>query len=402
MRKAVEDENKRRKEAIKKVKVKTKVKEKKKTEFNIKLDKKQRIGLTIGIIAIILIVLVNNYAALGLVLNKNITSDNAVEVELQTSNNKIVPYGSEILVYNKGTITSYNNSGRQTGEITLEDTIEADINTSGKYIQIINKDKGLVYVYKNKYEVARIKIEGEIYSGSINDEGTSVIEYSSNGNKTELGVYNNSGKMKYNVKLSNNIIGKYVLSDNSRYLVYVDVNVRGISAQTSINLIDLTNIKEDETNAKTIHIADNSLAYEMYWTGKNVIARLEDSYILYNTNSGKKQDITISDGQVVSVGEYDKRYAYTQIDESGKYVLNIKKMTSDRIKSIAINDTPKYFKYKNGIAYVCYGKKIEAYNNFGMKIKNYDSEMVITEPVVFNNGRSIVMAISNKLIMFTI
>ena len=402
MRKAVTEENKRRKVTSKKVKVKTNVKEKKTIEFNIKLDKKQRVTIIVGVIAIVLIILVNNYVALGLVLNKSITSDNAVEVELQTSNNTIIPYENEILVYNKGTITSYNSSGRQTGKITIQDTVEADIHTSGKYIQVINKDKGVVYVYKNKYEVARIKIDGEVYSGNINAKGTSVIEYSSNGNKTALGVYDNSGKMKYNVKLSNNIIGKYVLSDNSRYLTYVDVNVSGISAQTSINLIDLSNIKEDETSAKVLHTADNSLAYEMYWSGKDIVVRFEDSYMLYNVGSEKKQVVEINDGQIVGVGEYAKRYAYTQIDENGEYVLNIRKMTSDSIKTIAIDDTPKYFEYKNGVAYVCYGKKIEAYNNLGMRIKNYDGDMVITEPVVFNNGRSIVMAISNRLLMFTI
>ena len=67
-----------------------------------------------------------------------------------------------------------------------------------------------------------------------------------------------------------------------------------------------------------------------------------------------------------------------------------------------LSDAPKYFEYENGIAYVCYSKKVEAYNNSGVKIKTFDSDMVITEPIIFNEGRSFAMTISNKLILFTI
>ncbi len=399
MRKVVEEGNKRRK-TTNKVKVKSRIKEKKKIEIN--LTKKQRIGIVLGVVVVLLIICINNYTALGLVLNKNIDSNDVVEVELQTSNNQIIPFENEILVYNNGIIKSYNNYGKNTGEIIIEDTVEADVQTCGKYIQVINKDRGLVYVYKNKYEVARIKVDGQIYSGNINEEGTSVIEYSSTGNKTILGVFDNSGKQKYNVKLSNNIVGKYVLSDNSKYLAYVDINVSGISAQTKINLIDLSNIKQDEANTKTIHTEDNALAYDMYWNGKTIVARFDESYMIYNVGSEKKEIAQISFGQTVSIGDYDKKCAYTEIDENGNYELNIKNMTSENVKTVSLDDSPKYFAYENGIAYVCYGKKIEAYNNFGMKIKTYNSDMVITGPVTFNNGRSIVMAISNKLIMFTI
>ena len=399
MRKALAEENKRRKLLSNKIKVKSKIKEKKKIEIN--LNRKQKIAIIIIALVIVFAIAINNYTSFGLVLNKNINQKDVIEVELKTSNNRIIPFGNEILVYSNGVITSYNNYGKNTGEIVIEDTADADIQTCGKYIQVINKDRGLVYVYKNKYEVARIKIDGEVYSGNINEKGTSVIEYSTSGNKKILGIYDNSGKQKYNVKLSNNIVGKYVLSDNSKYLAYVDVNIKGISVQTNINVIDLSNIKE-ESNTTTVYTKDNSLAYDVYWTGNNIVARFEDNYLLYNISSAEKRIVHISEGQVISVGDYDKKYAYTQIDANGKCLLNIKKMTSDKSKTIYLEDTPKYFSYEEGIAYVCFGKKIEAYNNLGMKIKTYNSDMVITHPVIFNSGTSVVMAISNKLIMFTI
>lgn len=377
-------------------------KPKKDIKIQLKLDKKTIVKVVLFVIVILTIVAINNYTNIGLVLDRNISTKDAIKVELQTSNNKIIPFGNEILVYNKGKLISYNANGKSTGEIKLEDTIEADVKTCGKYIQITNKDKSIIYVYKNKYEVARIKLEGKIYSTSINSDGTSIVEYSTSGNKMELGVYDKSGEKKYNVKLSNNVIGKYVLSEDSRKLVYIDVNIEGISAQTNIKLIDLTNIKEDGTNAKTIYTKDNDLAYDIYWHGSEIIIRFDEEYVIYNTRSGKTQNIKIAEGQLVQMQQYAKRYAFVQISDQGEYLFNLKKMTSDKVKTIKIKEAPKYFKYENGLSYICYQKDIEVYNNSGMKIKKYQSDTIITEPVIFNDGRSAVVPISNKLIIFTI
>lgn len=397
-----EKRNRRRSRDASKEKQGIKSKCKKTLQLNINWDRKKITVLLIVAIIIAVIVVMNNYVALGLVINKNINSKDAIQIELQGSNNKIIPFGSEVLVYNKGTIEIYNSNGKNTGKIVIDDTIDAEILTAGQYIQVINKDKDVVYIYKNKYENARIKIDGEIYSGNINSDGMSVIEYSHNGNKRVLGIYDNKGNIKYNVKLNNNIIGKYELSKNSKYLAYVDVNVAGISAQTNINLIDLSSVNEEKSGMDIIYTKDNSLAYDLYWSGNNVIVRFEQNYIIYNISSKKTQNIEISKGQLLNVGDYDKRYAYVELNQNGDYTLGIRKMSTDRVKQIQISDTPKYFKYENGIAYVCYSNEIEAYNNLGVKIKNYNSDIVVTEPTIFNNGRSLVMAVSNKLIMFTI
>lgn len=402
MRRNVQENNKRRKDISKKEKRSSKFENIKEKIKSIKLDRKKIMLLVVCCITIIGIIIVNNYTALGIVINKNIDNNDAVQVELATSIEKILPFGNEILVYSKGQIIIYNNYGKSISAITLEDTVDANISTAGEYIQVLNKDKNIVYIYKNQYEVARIKLEGKIYGGAINSNGASVIEYSSNGNKITLGVYDNSGTLKYNVRPSNNIIGKYALSDNTKYLAYTDIDISGISAYTNVNIIDLTNINENESTADTIYTLDNALAYDIYWDRRDVITRFDNSYVVYNMSSKKINNVKISDGQVVNVGDYKKRFAYTELDSKGNYLLKIRKMSSDKVKTVELNDVPKYFEYENGLAYVCYSKRIEVYNNFGVNIKNYYSDMVITKPVIFNDGRSVAMGISNKLIMFTI
>ena len=119
-------------------------KPKKDIKIQLKLDKKTIVKVVLFVIVILAIVAINNYTSIGLVLDRNISTKDAIKVELQTSNNKIIPFGNEILVYNKGKLISYNANGKSTGEIKLEDTIEADVKTCGKYIQITNKDKSII------------------------------------------------------------------------------------------------------------------------------------------------------------------------------------------------------------------------------------------------------------------
>jgi len=374
---------------------------KEKREFK-KISKKGKITLLIIAILIITVVLLSNYITFGLVLNKHITNEETINIELTTGSNQLIPYENKVLVYNNGTITCYNNFGSEKWEVKVDDTIRADITTAGKYIQVINKDKNVVYLYKNQYENARIKIDGEICSGIVNTDGTSVIEYKYNGNKIALAVYDKSGVMKYNVKSASKIIGNYTISNNSKYLAYVDVNIDGISAYTKINLIDLKNIKEDAENYKTICDFESSLVFDMYWNGNKLIARSDDEFAIYNVSSQKLDRMDISEDTVVEIGNYENRFAYTKIDEQGKYELCIKKMLSDSFKEVALEDVPKYYIYEKGVSYVCYHKKIAMYNNWGIKIKEYNSDMVVTRPIVFNEGTSAAMIVSNKLIMFNI
>lgn len=71
-------------------------------------------------------------------------------------------------------------------------------------------------------------------------------------------------------------------------------------------------------------------------------------------------------------------------------------------KNIEIREMPKYFIYDNGNIFICYQKGITVYNSFKMMLKEYNSSMVITEPIVFGNGRNVAFLVSNKLIMFSI
>ena len=368
----------------------------------IKIDKKVIMAASFLLITIIVIIIINNYTTFGIVLNKKITNEDTNVIELKGSNNKVFPYNDKILVYNTGKLFCYNKYGKLSFEMDVEDTINAEIQISGDYIQVLNKDKNIVYIYNNKYEIARIKLKENIYSSNINSSGMSIIEYNSSASKRALKIFDEDGYEKYNINLNNGIIGKYILSENSRYLAYVEVDTSGISAFTSVNLIDLKNIKSSEKTYETIFSEDNSLVYDIYFEGNNVVIRTQDKHVIYNISNKKLSETNITNEAYEEIGDYDLKYAYIKLNKEGKYMLCLRKMTNEKEKLIELEESPKYFLYEHGLAYVCYLKKIHIYNGFGTRIKEFESNSIITKPIIFNNGKSVAILISNKIEIFTI
>lgn len=381
----------------------TKTSKKEKVKLNkVKLDKKKISILVVILLLFILVICLKNYKELGLVINRKITDESVNTVELASKNNSIFSYKNEVLVYSMGNLATYDRYGKNTWTESLSTVADATVNVSGNYIQVVNKDKGIIYVYKNKYETARIKIEGTIKSAEINENGYTVVEYTITGAKTVLSVYDKSGKVKYNVKLGQEVIGKYALSNDARYLAYVDINLSGISVSLSVDVIDLKNSSEDNFKTYEVFSKDNELVYDMSIDSNTLICRTDNSIVKYKLSNQKLEEYKITENNLVYIDLYKNKYSVIKTIEDGTYVFGIDTLTKNDENAIKLEEVPKYFERVNNITYIAYQKKIEIYNDFKVKIKEYDSDMVITKPVVFNNGSSVAMLLSNKLLIFTI
>lgn len=377
-------------------------KTKKVNDVKFNLDKRKTIMLLLLVVFVILIICLKNYKELGIVLNRKITDKDVHTVELASKNNSIYSYKNEVLVYSMGNITTYDRYGKSTWNESLNTVVDATVNIAEDFIQIVNKDKGIIYVYKNKYETARIKVDGTIKSAEINEDGYSVVEYTLAGSKTVLGVFDKSGKSKYNIKLGQEVVGKYVLSSNARYLAYVDINLNGISVSLNINVIDLKNASNDNFKINTICTKDNELVYEMNIASNVLTCRTDNSIIKYKLSSGKLEEYEINGNNLVYIDLYNNKYSFIKTIDDGTYTFGVNKLNKNDKNLVALEEVPKHFKRVNKITYIAYQKKIEIYNDFKQKIKEYNSEMVINEPVIFNNGNSLAILLSNKLVMFTI
>lgn len=362
----------------------------------------------VAIIAVILVGLcayyaLNNYHRLGLVFNRNINSDDANTIDMMYTDNIVVDYEDKVLVFQKGVLTTYASNGSKVWSKELDEIYTPSIYTAGKYIQVTNFDTGYIYVLDGQYEVARIKIEGEILSSKINSDGTSVVEYSTSGLKTVLGVYSKKGKELYALKLTSNTLSDYILSENSKVLAYSYADISGISLVTKVDVIELDKVGTEGYTFDTIISKNNELVYKMYWDGKYLNILLNDSVVKYNYSSKKIEDSTISDLNAIDMDICDNTLAYvTQNSNTSEYLLNIVDYDLSLKSSVQIEEPPKYYIYSDGLIYVCYQKQMDIYNKFGVKIKSYESDTVITRPVIYNDGKCIAMYISNKIVTFKV
>lgn len=393
----VEKEKEKRRKEIEKNNVKTK----KSLKESRKIDGRYK-GIVILIIIVVVIILINNnYHKLGIVFVKNITEKDAIKITIMSSNNIIKEYQNEILVYSSGKYTTYNKYGKQTWQTKLDTTFIPEIYTAGKYIQICNKSNGYIYVLYNKYESARIKINGKIKSSNINQNGITIVEYATTGSKTALGVYDKSGEELYSIKLNTSTIGQYILSDSERYLAYTDVVIDGMSLITNINVIDLKKANDDNYEIPTVATENNELAYKLLFEGNKIVALFSSKAIKYKLSSKSLEQFNVPNVNLLNIDVNLNKfiYVYSNLD---KYILSYLTFASDKSSDILLEDAPTGVTYYDDIVYISYKKKISIYNGFGNNIKNYSSDTILTKPVVFNKGKSIAVPTSNQIIIINI
>lgn len=370
---------------------------------NFKFTTKHLIILLVIVLGIIAYYVTDNYHVLGLVINREITSKDVNIIDTMYTDNIVLDYQDKILVFQKGSLIAYNLNGTETWSKKLEEIYTPSIYTSGKYIQVTNNDTGYIYILDGEYEISRIKIEGEILSSKINSDGTSVVEYSTSGLKTALGVYSKKGKELYSLKLTTNTLSDYALSENSKVLAYSYADISGISLVTKVDVIELDKLNDKEYSYETIVTKNNELVYKMYWEGKNLNILLNDSIVKYNYSSKKQTSYDITSLNVIDMDICNNTLAYvSQSSESSAYLLNVINYDMSLKSSVEVVEPPKYYIYSNGLIYVCYQKQMDIYNKYGTKVKSYVSDTVITRPVIYNDGKCIAMYISNKIVTFKI
>lgn len=375
----------------------------KKNVENFRFTTMHLILLLVIVLGIIAYYVTDNYHVLGLVINREITSEDVNVIDTMYTDNIVLAYQDKILVFQKGTLIAYNSNGTEAWSKKLEEIYTPNICTSGRYIQVTNSDTGYIYVLDGEYEISRIKIEGEILSSKINSDGTSVVEYSTSGLKTALGVYSKKGKELYSLKLTTNTLSDYTLSENSKVLAYSYADISGISLVTKIDIVELDKLNDKEYNYETIVTKNNELVYKMYWDGKNLNILLNDSVVKYNYLNKKAEDYDITSLNAIDMDICNNTLAYvSQSSESSAYLLNVVNYDMNLKSSEEVEEPPKYYIYTDGLIYVCYQKQMDVYNKYGTKVKSYVSDTVITKPIIYNDGKCVAMYISNKIITFKI
>lgn len=352
-------------------------------------------------VAIVSYYLLNNGHKLGLSLKKNITIKDSKKIALTNSDNIIRTYLDKILVYEAGTIKVFSTKGHLLFENKVENIYSPDINTENTYIQLVNKTTGDIFVFDGRYQIGTISLGKEIISSKITKNGMNIVHYKALGTSSAISIFDKKGNELYKINLDSNQLNDFVLTDNNRYLVYIEPNTQGISIISNVNLIDLKDGKGEITK---IISKENEIVYNVNIDNYSITMLTDSKVINYNIITKKVKEENINEKAPINIALNNSKYIYTELkNENDKYIYcNIIKFGKTKIRTFKFEGVQKYFKVSNDLIVLGYQDELHIYNMYGQKIKHIKTDGVITEPQIFNNGKNLIMIISSNVLIFNI
>lgn len=368
---------------------------------NKKIIRKLVFLILVIILAVLLYYLLNNGHKLGLSFNKELTEDDAYKIALTDSDNIVETYSDKIIVYETGNMKVYNKKGTLLYENDVENIYSPEINTAGSYIQLVNDTTGDVFIFNGKYQVGSISLDKEIISSKITENGTSLIHYKALGTKSALGIFDKEGNELYKINLDSNFLNDYLLTDDNRYLVYVEPDIEGISIVTNVNLIDL---KSTDKEVNCIVSKENEIVYDINIKNNNITMLTDSTVISYNIHSKVTNEESITEIDPIDIAINNLKYVYTVSDteDDGYVICNISKINNEKDITFQIKEQQKYFKVLYDLIVIGCQSEVYIYNMYGLKIKDIKINGVVTDPILFNNGKNLLMVISNNVLIFNI
>lgn len=168
------------------------------------------------------------------------------------------------------------------------------------------------------------------------------------------------------------------------------------------SILKMVDLKKSE-EVKTLLEIDNDIIYDIKSIKSQVMILTAKNIYMCNMVAGSIRQLDITDKNIsnISIDKSGIAYIYKEMsnDENTIEILN------SRFKNIGINKNNngvKEFIYYNSLVYAVQNKEINIYNRWGMHIKRYKSESVITKPIVFNDGKNIAIVYSNKIVILGI
>lgn len=354
-----------------------------------------------AIILLIGIVLFLNIRKLGIFITNNpIHIKYDTYVDINYSKDSITEsYKNEVLIYEKGLLSTVNSSGKVTWSCEISNLNAPILKIKNNYFIIVDKNSGIYYLFKNKKLILEGKCTSQIKQVALAKDGKFAFEISDKGYKTFIILYDKKGNIINNYYLMSDMITNLNIIDKEKTISYVDVKLNGNNVNSSFVCINYLNSNlELKENVKLEN--ETIYNYEIYYP--YVIIRTEKNIYKYNLLLGSLNNIkNIEDNQInfSEVGKDTEFYIKKTLDNNNQKqtIINIINNLFNYEKNINIEYEPLLLKKSNGILVTSSEKSIVAYNYLGTKLKEWNSNAIISKFRIFNNGNSIATIIANKL-----
>ena len=340
-----------------------------------KISKKQVIRTILIILGILLVIILGLYVGdekSRYWIEKNILGTSIEEEDLpkieyeQDKNIKVIAYQDYVATILDNQLKIYNKYGKLETQISINIT-NPIFATNKKYLLIGDIEKNNVYmIYKNTLQWEK-KLDDEITSLTITENGAVGVILTNKTYKSIISVYNITGTEVFKIYLSTTHANKMTISNDMKFMSFIEFNFSGTTTESKVKTVDVSKVKNSATDAiiyTYLPENDEVIVNIKYYKDKLIVLTDNAAYLYQNGN--KNEIYRFNDRTKFADINLDGKICI--VEESPKSIMNNDfeiKIIDPETKKENINQLKSTIKNIN-----CYGDVIIAETGNEAKIIN--------------------------------
>ena len=330
------------------------------------------------------------------ILKKEITQENTVKIEINSSNNpSVYAYDKYITVLSRNILEIYTNSSNPDYE--LEVAITNPLYASNNRFLVIGEKEGSkVYLISENNIIWEKDIEGQILKVNVNENGYVSIVISSSGHNAVIITLNPEGTELFKTYLATTYVLDVDISNDNKYMAIAEADTSGTFVQSNIKIISMDLAQTEPFNSiiQTFKADARDVVTKINYQTKNNLV------CMYDTNISLIQD---EQNTVIKEFDNDVLFADINLDEyiatvirkpaniiQLEYQLQMKNIANDKENIVTLETLPKAIYAKDNVIAINYGTSVDFVNTGGWIIKKYISDQEINDIVLNKNVAGIV------------
>ncbi len=366
----------------------------------------------IAIVVIALIVIVGLYLGnrnARLWINKNILKRDIGEedlpsIQINSENAKVFSYGDKVAILENGTLSIYSGSTKKLSDIqvSLANPIYA---TQGNYLLIADEDGSNFYLINNDNLQWQKSVEGKISKITVNKNGAVGIVVTNTTYKSIIIMYDSTGTECFKTYLGSTLATDITISDNSKYLSFIEINTTGVSIISKVKTISIDKAKNEPKDAiiYTYDFDTNVLAIKIKYNNEDIILLTDTSLNKLKDGSIRKIEDMSDDVSFVDIN-IDKNIAEIKENKSkeikDEYELDFINDDNQKVNTYYFDDTIKSMICYDDKVALNFGNQIEFVNTRGNLVKKYTSLKNIKEVQLTSKIATIIYKDNVEIISF--
>ena len=325
------------------------------------------------------------------VFRKTINDAKLPTIEIEDEKNStIVAYGNNIAKYSNNVLTIYDTSANKKAEININ-VEKPEIVSNGNYMLIADQGQSDAYLIYRESLQWKKELDGKISKIALNKNGAVAIALSETSYKTIIEMYDITGEEEFKTYLSTTIASDLAISDNGRYLSFIEVDTSGATLKSKVQTISVEKARANEENSMKVALDEqvNTLLIKLQYKNDDLIILADNGVYTYDNNESKKvldksDDTTFSDNNLIGY------VCFIKETKDGNELDIVNPWNIEKPVVYKLKDSAKSICTSRNVIAINVGNEIDFIDRSGILIKKYTSLKNVKDVIVGDNIAGIV------------